>query len=82
MANEELEDRVAATEERIRMLEFLWRISVAQLGDGYVRVLLGNIDSIDLNKLQSDEARHMVKNIRGNLEDALEDWLNVEKEHV
>ena len=76
MENTELDKaRISAVEEQIRTLEFLWRISVAQMGPEFVEVLIKNIDGIDL---KNEEAMEMVKNIRHNLKDSLTTWLGEE----
>jgi len=76
MENTELDkDRISAVEEQIKTLEFLWRISVAQMGPEFVEVLIKNIDGVDL---KNKEAMEMVKNIRHNLEDSLKTWLGEE----
>ena len=76
MENTELDmDRISAVEEQIKTLEFLWRISVAQMGPEFVEVLIKNIDEIDL---ENEEAMGMIKNIRHNLKDSLTTWLGEE----
>ena len=76
MENMELDkDRISAVEEQIKTLEFLWRISVAQMGPEFVEVLIKNIDGIDL---KNEESMEMVKNIRHNLEDSLKTRLGEE----
>ena len=58
MENTELDkDRISAVEEQIRTLEFLWRISVAQMGPEFVEILIKNIDEIDL---ENEEAMGMI----------------------
>ena len=76
MENTELDkDRISAVEEQIRTLEFLWRISVAQMGPEFVEILIKNIDKIDP---ENEEAMGMIKNIRHNLKDSLTAWLGEE----
>ena len=76
MENTELDKaRISAVEEQIKTLEFLWRISVVQMGPEFVEVLIKNIDGIDL---KNEEAMGMIKNIRHNLQDSLTTWLGEE----
>ncbi len=76
MENTELDkNRISAVEEQIKTLEFLWRISVAQMGPEFVEVLIKNIDGVEL---ENEEAMEMVKNIRHNLKDSLTTWLGEE----